>query len=72
MNTCEIYVPVVIKPFMNMNVNNDCDVYPIPPRSTQPVMFDSVNTSICEDCIFDSFDMDDMDYCSEDFDGSFF
>ena len=73
MESCKLYVPVVIKTFMDFNCNHDeYQVYPIPPRSTQPVMFDSVNTNICEDLIFDSFDMDEECGNSDEFDGFLF
>ena len=77
MNTCELYVPVVVKPYGNYSSTetytaDNYQVYPIPPRSTQPVMFDSVNTSFYEECVFDSFDMDEDEYVSDDFDGVYF
>ena len=77
MNTCEVYVPVVIKPiaaFGGIDCSNQFlfGNYPVPPRSTQPVPFDSVNSSFYDECVGDSFDMDEFEFCSEDYEEMYF
>ncbi|BFU20700.1 hypothetical protein EHI8A_024060 [Entamoeba histolytica HM-1:IMSS-B] len=63
--SCQFFVPIVVRPSANYSFSAstgnspsehliDEESLPVPPRSTQPVPFDSVNSCYCDNCIFES------------------